>query len=241
MQALDVMTRRVVSVPATTPVAEVARLLLRHRISAVPVVDAGGGLVGIVSEGDLIGRIGGEGGRRSWWLGLLAGGGAPAEDRSRGRTAGEVMSHEPITCREDTPLAEIARLLERHRVKRLPVLAEGRLVGIVSRADLVRAVAAQPGAAAPAAADDRALRTRLLDDLERRGMARHPCVNVVVSDGTVHLWGVVADSAEADALRRAAEEVAGEAMVRSHLAVDASRATGPAAEEAGGDGASDRT
>ncbi|MGH6902740.1 MAG: BON domain-containing protein, partial [Geminicoccaceae bacterium] len=115
------------------------------------------------------------------------------------------------------PLPEIARLLEARRIKRVPVLRDGELVGIVSRADLLRAFALLPPA--DATADDRDLRERLTVELERAGVTWHPYVNIVVSDGTVHLWGVVAKREEAEALRLAAARVPGVAGVESHLAV----------------------
>ena len=223
MQAQDVMTRRVITVAEATPIEEVARLLAEHRISAVPVVDEGGGVAGIVSEGDLIGRLDEGGDRsRSWWLELLSSPDVRAREqlRSHGRTAGEVMSRQVVTCAEDTPIVEIARRLEAHRIKRLPVIREGRLVGLVSRADLLRAFAATaPATRSPTVTDDRALRQRLLDELEATGMSYHPYVNIVVSDGEVHLWGLVANQREAEALRSAAEHAAAGGAVHSHLAV----------------------
>ena len=220
MQAQDVMTKEVVAVAPETPVVDVARLLARRRISGAPVTDAQGRLLGIVSEGDLIRRLEeDEGGRRSWWLDLLA----SPEDRAEryvkahGRTAQDVMTRRPLTVGEDAPLAAIARLLEEHHVKRVPVVREGKVVGIVSRADLLRALATS--APPTPASDDRALRERLMGELAASGLEYHPYVNIVVADGVVHLWGFVPTRAEADALMLAAENAAGGATVESHLAV----------------------
>ncbi len=152
MQAHEIMTRDPVTVTADTPTPEIARILLAHEISAVPVVDDRGAPVGMVSEGDLLGR--GEAGRearRDWWLALLAEGEAldanfVASLRNRRLTAREIMSAPVVSVAKTTEIGEIARLLEAHRLKRVPVLREDRLVGIVSRADLLRAFAAEHSA-----------------------------------------------------------------------------------------------
>jgi CBS-domain-containing membrane protein len=176
-------------------------------------------LLGIVSEGDLIHGLGQEGARRSWWLDLLASPQTRAKEylKSHGRLASDVMTREVVSVTPDTPLPEIARLLETRRIKRVPVLRDGALVGIVSRADLLRGFALQPSADADA--DDRALRHRLTVEFERSGISSHPYVNIVVRDGAVHLWGLVPTQEEADALHRAAARVPGVAGVESHLAV----------------------
>src|SRR6185437_1836246 len=149
MKARDVMTSPVVSVGPDTPVREIAKLLRNHGISAVPVIDATGAPSGMVSEGDLIGRDEtSANARRDWWLTLLAEGEATlnadftASLRNPVRRASEIMAAPVLTVGEETDINEIARLLLAHRIKRVPVLRDGRVVGIVSRADLVRALAA---------------------------------------------------------------------------------------------------
>jgi CBS-domain-containing membrane protein len=127
------------------------------------------------------------------------------------------MTRSIISVAPDTPLPEIARLLEARRIKRVPVLRDGELVGIVSRADLLRGFALHP--AADASADDRELRERLTVELEQAGLTWHPYVNIVVNEGAVHLWGIVPTPAEAEALRSAAQRVPGVSRVESHLAV----------------------
>jgi CBS domain-containing protein len=152
MQASEIMTKDVVTVSPDTPVAEIAQRLLAHGISAVPVVDASGMAIGMVSEGDLIGRSEADRqGRRDWWLALLAEGEALHPDflaslRNSERTAREVMSAPVVRVTETTGIEEIARLLSAHRIKRVPVVRDGKIVGIVSRADLLRAVTATPPA-----------------------------------------------------------------------------------------------
>lgn len=155
VKAREIMTSDVVSVRADTPTRQIARLLLDKRISAVPVVDGKGAPIGMVSKGDLIGRddVAREG-RQDWRLALLAEG-EPlnpnflASVHATERLARDVMSGPVVTVREDTDAGEIARLLQSYRIKRVPVLRDDRIVGIVSRADLVRALAEQPAPAAP--------------------------------------------------------------------------------------------
>jgi CBS domain-containing protein len=157
MQADEIMTRNPVTVSADAPVPEIARVLLDHAISGVPVVDNRGALVGVVSEGDLVGRSEADrGARRDWWLRLLAEGetldpNILAGLKTRRLTARDVMSAPVVSVAETTEAGEIARLLEAHRIKRVPVLREGRVVGIVSRADLLRAFTAEHAARAGAA------------------------------------------------------------------------------------------
>jgi CBS domain-containing protein len=219
MQAQDVMTTKVVAVAPDTPITEIAKLLLERQISAVPVVSDDRQLLGIVSEGDLTHGLGQEGAKRSWWLDLLASPQTRAEAylKGQGRLAWDVMTRSVISVTPDTPLPEIARLLEARRIKRVPVLRDGELVGIVSRADLLRGFALQPSP--DASADDRALRERLTAEFERSGLTSRSYINIVVRDGAVHLWGIVPAREEAKAMQLAAEQVPGVASVESHLAV----------------------
>lgn len=158
MQASDVMTTEVVSTTADTPVAQVARLLLEHGISAVPVLGPDGSLIGMVSEGDLASRDElARMARRDWWLRLIAEGARPDNVllerlRQTDRTAGDVMSAPVVSISDTTDVKEIAQLLADHHIKRVPVVKDGRVVGIVSRADLLRVIAAGSAetAAAPA-------------------------------------------------------------------------------------------
>jgi CBS domain-containing protein len=220
MRVADIMTPAVVTVRPETSVREVARILLDRGISAVPVVDDAGRPLGIVSEGDLVRRfeIGTET-RRSWWLNLFD---DPEKRASRfakehGRTAEQVMSRELIATTEDASLADVARLLEKHRIKRVPVLRDGRIVGIVSRANILRGLAsveAAPPAAAPA--DDLQIRKGVLAKLSQAGFAPG-LVDVTVSAGKVQLWGTTRSEVEERAAIVAAGEVPGVGAVESHL------------------------
>lgn len=220
MQAKDVMTTHVVTVGPETPVAEIARRLIDRRISAVPVVDADGRPLGIVSEGDLMRRPEVEGQRHpSWWLSLFTDAAAKATEyvRSRGGTARDVMTRKVLSVDEGASLEHIATLLEEHGIKRVPVLRGGLLVGIVSRADLLRGIVARQDEPSPAT-DDEGLRVRIGAELGVAGV-RAEFVNVIVSGEVVHLWGATHTMAEREAARVAASRVPGVRRVESHLGV----------------------
>jgi CBS-domain-containing membrane protein len=221
MQAKDVMTTTVVTVPPDTRVEQIAALLLERRISGVPVVDAGGRLLGIVTEGDLMRRpeMGTER-QRGWWLRFFGDERERAEEyaRAHGSRADQVMTRNVVTVSEETPVREIARLLEERHIKRVPVVRDGRVVGIVSRANLLHGLAAHPDPAPLARPlDDRAIRDEVLRLLERDGWTAHSRLNVIVRNGVAELWGLV-DSEEARrAIRVAVESVPGVAGVKDNL------------------------
>ncbi|MCM2328096.1 MAG: CBS domain-containing protein [Lysobacter sp.] len=220
MLAKDVMTTPVLTVGPEATVMEVARLLLERHISAVPVVDAENRLLGVVSEGDLMRRTeSGTERHTSWWLNLISDPQDDARDylKSHGLHAGEVMTRHVVSVSEEVALQEIAELLEKHRIKRVPVLRDGKVVGIVSRANLLQALVAQPKAA-PVTADDRALRQDVLHALSSTG-ARTTYVNVIVAEGIVHLWGMAHTDEERGALRVAAESVPGVKSVEEKVNV----------------------
>jgi len=225
MRAMDVMTTDVITVSPDTTVQDLAKLLAERGISGTPVVDAGGQLVGIVSEGDLLHRA--EIGtahrhrerRRSWWLDHFASEAAREYVKSHGRTVNDVMTPNVVTVSEDTDLAEVAALLEARRIKRVPVLRDGRIVGIISRANLVRALGATKGAPPrEGEADDRTIRARLLNELGREEWARIWPEDVIVRDGIVHFW-LTSDEPEEKrrALRVAAETIPGVRGVEEHF------------------------
>lgn len=222
MHARDVMTANVVTVGPDTDVRTIARCLIERGISAVPVVDGEGRVVGIVSEGDLMRRAeAGTARHPSWWLELLASPEEKAHDyaKSHGLTAKDVMTHPVVTVTEDASLGEIAMLLERRRIKRVPVVRDGRVVGIVSRANLLHGLVARE--AAPAGApDDARIREQVLAGTKAAGITE-PYVNVVVSGGIVHIWGFVGSDAERDAIRVAAETAPGVRAVQNNVAVAA--------------------
>ncbi len=220
MIALDVMSRNVATVTPETTITEIVKLLLDRHISAVPVVDESGVIVGIVSEGDLVRRQ--ESGTErhpSWWLRLIM---APEEKshdyvKSHGRNASDVMTKQLVTVAADTPLDEIATLLERHRIKRVPVVDGGKLIGIVSRADLIRGLAAHPAALPAPSDDDAALQDAIMKTIRDQTGVRTEFINVIVSGGTVHLWGGTRTQEEKKAVRIAAESIAGAERVVDHV------------------------
>ena len=218
MQVRDVMTRNVISVTANEPVLTAARLMLQNRISGLPVVDAAGKLVGIVTEGDFLRR--GELGtqrRRPRWLEFLIGPGRLATEyvHACGRKVDEIMTRDPYSVSEDESLEQVVELMERHRVKRLPVLRGDQMVGIVSRSNLMHALASLARNSKGPAGDDQTIRNQILAAFTDQLWA--PQVNVVVKDGVVELWGTIMDEREREACVVAAENVAGVKKVHDHL------------------------
>jgi CBS domain-containing protein len=221
MQAGDIMTPKVVSVRADTRVEEIARLLLERRISGVPVVDADERIVGIVTEGDLMRRPEtGTERHRGWWLRLFGDERERAAEyaRAHGTRAEQVMTRNVVTVTEETPVGEIARLLEEHRIKRVPVVRDGKLVGIVSRANLLHGLACHRAPAPPERSlDDRAIRDEVVRVLDREGWTAHAPLNVTVTAGVVELWGLVDSREHRLAIRVAAESVPGVVAVKDNL------------------------
>lgn len=219
MQAIDIMTTKVVSVGPDAEVHDIAQLLLKHRISAVPVVDGEHRVIGIVSEGDLMRRVKDDSDHRdSWWLSLFAGG-KDAGDyvKSHGRKAHEVMTPDPLTVEENTPLHSIARLLEKHHIKRVPVLSNGKLVGIVSRANLLQGIANAAVAPTQSPTDDRQIREAILKEVEHNTGAEAGNISLIVDGGVVEIWGLVDSHEQKQAVTVAAENVAGVTRVENHL------------------------
>jgi CBS domain-containing protein len=214
MRAKDVMTANVISVTEEAPVHEIVRLLMRYRISAVPVVDGAGKVVGIVSEGDLLRPEGGG----PWWLDAAFTGRSVSFDKAHGRTAGVIMTRNVVIVDEETPLNQIAELLERHHIKRVPVIKDGRLTGIVSRANLLHGLASTIiEHHEPAAAKDRQIRDGLVKTLLERHGLDTVVVNVTVTEGNVRLWGVVENAEQAALAERAAKALPGVRSVENHL------------------------
>src|SRR5215471_9621710 len=219
MRAHQIMTRSVVTVSPETTIVDAANLMLQRHISGLPVIDTGGKLVGIVSEGDIIRRSEiGTGRKRGRWLTFILGPGKAASDfvQEHGRRVQEVMTKDPLTISEDTALAEIVDLMEKNNVKRLPVVRDGKIVGIVSRANLLQAVASLAREVPDPTADDDHIRKRIIDALEKNDWSPFG-LNVVVRDGIVHLSGVITDEHARQAAIVAAENVEGVKKVHDQL------------------------
>jgi len=219
MRAHQIMTRSVATVAPDTTILEAASIMLRRHVSALPVLDAAGKLVGIVSEGDFIRRseIGTQR-KRGRWLGFLLGPGQAADDfvREHGRKVSEVMSPTPLTVTEETTLEEIVALMETNGIKRLPVMRGDKLVGIVSRADLLHAVASMAREIPDPNADDDHIRRRVIDVLEKNDWCPMG-LSVIVRDGIVHLSCVITEERSRQAAIVGAENVAGVKKVHDHL------------------------
>jgi CBS-domain-containing membrane protein len=219
MKAADIMTRNVVSVRPETTILQAADLMLQHRISGLPVV-SDGHVVGIVTEGDFLRRSEtGTQRKRPRWVQFLVGPGRLAEEyvRSSSRRIEDVMTQAVHTIGEDTPVSDVVELMERHRIKRLPVLRDDKLVGIVSRANLLHALASLAREIKATSADDVAIRERLLTELNQQSWAALGLIDVIVRNGTVELWGTLLDERKRRALIVAAENVPDVKSVRDHL------------------------
>ena len=196
MKAKDVMKTGVISIRDNGSVDEAVKLMLDNHISALPVLDSGARLVGLISEGDLIRRMrDGKTQRRSWWLELFSGEG-DARDyvKARSHKVADVMTRDLVTVDEDTPVSEIAKTLEIRRIKRVPVLRDGKIVGIVSRADLVRALAQS-----------------------REGKLPSPAPADEPLRGNVSVWGIADSDFVENGIRVAAENVDGVRSVEVHM------------------------
>ena len=220
MKASDVMSSRVVSIAPEATVLEAIELMLENRISGLPVIDRAGAVVGIVTEGDFLRRAEtGTERKRPRWLEFLLGPNRLAKDyvHSHGRKVEEVMTRELVTASEDTPLDEVVRIMERKRIKRLPVMRGRDVVGIVSRANLLHALATMSRDLPGLAKCDADIRQRVMDELARQPWAPIALIDIVVKDGVVELWGSITDAKQGDALKVCAENIPGVKTVVSHL------------------------
>jgi len=221
MKAEDVMTRDVISIDPNATVLQAARLMLQHHISGLPVIDGNSNLVGVLSEGDFLRRRETKTERRrSRWLEFLMGPGRVADEytHSHGNRVSEVMTAEVQTVEQDTALEDIVDMMERRRIKRVPVVCGGQVVGIITRSNLMHAMVSLARKAEPTATDDASIRERLLAEIKREQWAPAAMINVVVHEGVVELWGVIIDERQRQALKVAAENISGVKAVKDHLA-----------------------
>lgn len=222
MQARDAMTKDVVTVTPETTVADIAALLVRHRISAVPVFSSEGHVVGIVSQTDLGHRSETETEKkRKWWLEAFADPDSKAREyiKSHGLRATDVMTRFVVSVSSRASLAEVAEILDTHRIRQVPVMDDGRLVGMISRADLVRKLAEVKISAPAARPENGALQKAIWDRVKAEGWLKSSYVNVTVSDGVVELWGAVDSNEQRRALLVLVEGVSGVRKVVDRLGV----------------------
>jgi CBS domain-containing protein len=220
MIVADVMTRNCVTIAPDATVEEAVSLMLSRQISGLFVVDKEGDLAGVITEGDLLRRDElGTQRHRPWWLRLLASPARQAHDFSQanGRHVHDVMTEDVLSIGQDAPLEDVVATMEKHRIKRLPVTADGRVVGVVSRSDLLRALIGRVRPAEPQDIDDRSIRTAILNALEAEAWAPTTTLNVTVAGGVVDLWGTITNEQERHGIRVIAENAAGVKSVKDHL------------------------
>ena len=220
MNAKDVMTPCVLSIAPDASISAAARLMLQNKISGLPVIDGSGKLVGIVTEGDFLRRIEiGTQRRRPRWIEFLIGPGRLADEysRSSGRSISDVMTHDVRTVDLNASLEHIVRIMERYHVKRVPVVEGGKVVGIVTRANLLRSLSSVADEIVPSSADDNAIREQIYAELNRQTWTPVARIDVTVRNGVVQLSGSLTDERQRGALRILAENIPGVKKVQDHL------------------------
>jgi CBS domain-containing protein len=229
VKALDVMTRRVISTNPETSIVDAIRLMITNHISGLPVLDREGKLVGMVSEGDFLRRAELATERhRSVWFDAIFGPAQSATEfiHAHGLKVEEVMSRNPAFVAEDASLEEVVHLMETRRIRRLPVLRGGRVVGILSRANLLRALLSLHRATPATSMDDASVRDRILSDIEEQSWSVGAEVDVTVHDGVADLWGSVTDLKQRDALKVLVEATPGVMRVEDHLTCERAAISG---------------
>ncbi len=224
MEARDIMTRDVVTVSPDTSVHDIAGLMAEKHISGLPVLSPDGQIIGMVSQSDLLHRteIGTERGRaRKWWFGIFADSNALAREyaKAHGLRAQDVMSRYVVSVRDDAELRDVADILDNHSIKRVPVVRDGRLVGVISRGDLVRTLSQVQISKAVRKLDNAALHKILHDRIRTQPWINEGSINVIVNDGVVELWGMVDTVDQHSALRALVEETDGVTRVEDKISV----------------------
>jgi CBS domain-containing protein len=220
MIVADVMTRNCITVAPDATVEEAVNLMLNRHISGLFVVDKAGELAGVITEGDLLRRDElGTQRNRPWWLRLLASPARQAADftKANGRHVRDVMTEDVLSIAQDSPLEEVVSMMESNRIKRMPVTADGKVVGVVSRSDLLRALIGRARTSEPLATDDRTIRTAILNALEAQSWAPMTTLNVTVANATVDIWGTITNEEERHAICVVVENTAGVKAIHDHL------------------------
>jgi len=220
MKACEVMTRHVISIDPEASIVQAARLMLKHHFSGLPVVNRSGRLVGIITEGDFLHRseIGTEL-KHNAWLVAIFGPEESAHDyvRAHGMKVSEVMTRQPITVDENASLDQVVHLMERHRIKRIPVVRQGKMVGIITRANLLRAFASIHRPSPKSSSKDGEIRKRIITDIKKQNWANGADVTVLVRDGVVDLCGTISDLSQQAALKALIREQFGVRKMYDHL------------------------
>jgi CBS domain-containing protein len=220
MKASDVMNRHVVTIGPGASLEEAARVMIENRVSGLPVVNDAGAVVGMITEGDLMRRAETSTAARASWLAAFLSAGRVAEDyvRSHARRVDELMGGEVISVTPEASLAEVVAVMESRRVRRVPVIDGGHLVGILARADLVRALMTlMPGSGEAPAIADAQIRARFLKEVDDQRWTPRVGVDCEVKDGVIELHGLIADERLRTALRVIAENIRGARGVRDHM------------------------
>ena len=222
MKAQDIMTRDVTTVSPDTSVRDIAALMMEKHISGVPVLTNNGKIIGMVSQSDLLHRaeLGTER-KHKWWFRTFADSNALAREyaKAHGLKAHDIMSRYVVSVRDDAELRDVADILDSHRIKRVPVVQEGRLVGIITRGDLVRALSQVQISKAAKKIDNAALHKTLHDRIRTQPWINDSYINLTVNDGVVELWGFVVSTDQQAALRTLVEETEGVSRVEDKLSV----------------------
>jgi len=226
MKAAEIMVSNVITVSGDATVRDVAKIMLANRIRTVPVIDERGGLVGIISEGDLVRRPEIETEKvRSWWLDSLNANAGLTDEfvRSHSRKVSDVMTRDVVTAKPDDSLGHIATLLEKNRIKRVPIVSSGKIVGLVSRANLVQALANLKDVRTERTAmADAKLSGQVYARIQEAPRTTRSLPNVIVHDGTVQLWGAIGSETDRKVIRLAVEVIPGVRRVIDNLVIQAS-------------------
>jgi CBS domain-containing protein len=221
--AKDIMTTNVVTVGPNSPIGEIAKLLISHHISGVPVVDADDNVVGIVTEGDLVTNFGKDRKtRRPWWLDLIVNHGKSISQNINPTdlTANDVMSRDVISADYFATITSVAEVLEKNRIKRVPVINNGRLIGIISRANIIQLLACHDKDPLGEVAElDRQIRQSIIDNINEHGWSELKLLNVLVCDGVVSFWGLVNSEETRELLGSAAENTTGVRSVKNNVGI----------------------
>ena len=220
MKASEVMTRRVIAIEPDATIVQAIKLMVKHHFSGLPVVDRSGKLVGIITEGDFLHRreIGTELKHNAWFVAMF-GPEQSARDyvHAHGLKVSDLMTPQPIAVDENTSLDQVVHLMERHRIKRLPVLRRGKMVGLITRANLLRALASVHRSASKTSVRDREIQKRIVADIEKQEWTGGSDIMVLVRNGIVDLCGTLDDPSQRDALKALVREKSGVRRLYDHL------------------------